>query len=105
MTNLEKIQALKAGDYEKALEGTKYAGTPDEIWGQPFNAARAELHAADPLANAAKVEVTKGVLDEVTLAFSDLYHVAYSEGVSGDTTTLPAALKALTLITKLKAML
>jgi hypothetical protein len=52
MNTLEKLNALQAGEFDKVLEGTPYK-YPDQ---------NAVIYNKT---NAAKVEVTKGVLDEV----------------------------------------
>ncbi len=73
MNNLEKIQALREGGWIKAcLEGTDWVNNEQECFTdadlyRPRKGKCAHEHA---LYNAAKVEVTKGVLDELDLAFN-----------------------------------
>jgi hypothetical protein len=68
MNTLEKIQALREGGWIKAcLEGTEWIREAREVFcdadlGKPLPGKCSHEHA---LYNAAKVEVTKGVLDGV----------------------------------------
>jgi hypothetical protein len=70
MIPLDKIAYLKAGEFDKVLEGSAYyksAPVPDFSTGsltwKPNGVSGANL-LYDAKANAAKVEVTKGVLEE-----------------------------------------
>ena len=83
MTNLEKIQALQAGELDKVLEGTPYA----------LPSLKA---VSDNLANAAKVEVTKEVLDEA---------VSMLEREEGEYGPSSYTIKTLTLLKTLRETL
>ncbi len=66
MTNLEKIHALQAGEFDKVLEGTPYGDQSVVRQRHTFllQYVGRNLIIEHGEANAAKVEVTKGVLDE-----------------------------------------
>jgi hypothetical protein len=65
MDNLEKIQALQAGEFDSEYgQGVSASG----VWLlKNVEAMNIDEIIADLQANAAKVEVTKGVLDEVII--------------------------------------
>ncbi len=77
VNTLEKIHALKAGEFDKMLEGTPYGDKTETVhehvdiearrimqW-KEVAGEKAIMQARE--ANAAKLEVTKGVLDEVII--------------------------------------
>jgi hypothetical protein len=64
MTALEKLNALQAGELDKVLECTPYAPEAFKDYGHAAYFKRGEKSFNDCLPNAAKVEVTKVVLDE-----------------------------------------
>jgi hypothetical protein len=89
MTNLEKIQALQAGEFDKVLEGTPSAQTQFPNYGA--------LHVNNnALPNAAKIEVTKGVLDEA---------VSLLEREEGEYGPSSYTIKTLTLLKTLRETL
>jgi hypothetical protein len=109
MTIQEKLQALKAGEFDKVLEGTPYdANTHKDTWGYSayFKAGEHTWLQAD--ANAAKVEVTKGVLPvfENVIGTLILYaRVSENGGAARYPATLAAAEEALTLLKTLREQL
>ena len=93
MNHLKKIQALQSGQFDKVLEGGPYGDKSiyrhQTMVAYPY--AGQQLAMKDGLANAAKVEVTKGVLDDV---------VSYLEGRRETTIVEPE--ESLTLLKTLR---
>ena len=110
MNTLEKLEALKAGEGYKVLDGTLYDGLANINHGPIFQArvnAAGKRCIMDSGLNAAKVEVAKAVVGEAWSAFKQL-HFLTCDGAHDKDEMQEAkhnAHKALTLLNKLKEVL
>jgi hypothetical protein len=97
MNAIDKLRNLQAGELDKVLEGTPYFG----------RSMQAELAVDyDALENAAEVEVTKVVVDEVINYLESVRHDLWEIGSSEiEGSPLWETRQALTLLQQLKESL
>jgi hypothetical protein len=101
-----KLNALQAGELDKVLEGTQYAPEAFKDYGHAAYFKRGEKSFNDCLPNAAKVEVTKVVLDEVIGHLESVRHDLWEIGGSEiEGSPLWETRQTLTLLQQLKESL
>jgi hypothetical protein len=86
MNTIDRIKALKAGEFDKVLEGTPYdANTHKETWGYSAYFKAGEHTWLQAAANVAKVEVTKAVLEEIERALIGACNTLEMNGIGAAT--------------------